>query len=172
MSDGLIVPAGAGQLIPGAAMTLKLGAEQTKLWSVFEAEVGPGFDVGAHRHTETEELFYLLEGELDLLAFEPNVVTAGDWQRWESRTGEPIARGGPGSLMWVPPGCPHAFANPGPAPARMLFLAAPAGHERYLRELAGILASGGPPDPAAIVEVRRRHDIQQLTPLKPGAGRA
>ena len=48
--------------------------------------------------------------------------------------------------MYVPAGCPHAFADPGPDPARMLFLAAPAGHEHYIQEIAEILAAGGPPD--------------------------
>lgn len=169
MSDGVIVPAGAGEPIPGASMTLKLGAGQTPLWSVFEAIVPPGFDVGAHRHGEAEELFYVLDGELDLLAFEPEVRTAGDWQKWVSSSGAPVARGGPGSLMWVPPGCPHAFANPGSTPARMLFLVAPSGHEHYLRELAEVLTAGGPPDPAAIAAIRARHDIEQLTALRPGA---
>ena len=28
--------------------------------------MAPGFDVGAHRHAEAEEIFYILEGELDL----------------------------------------------------------------------------------------------------------
>jgi hypothetical protein len=47
----------------------------------------------------------------------------------------------------------------------MLFLVAPAGHESYLQELADLLAAGGPPDQAAISELRLRHDIHQLTPL-------
>jgi hypothetical protein len=75
--------------------------------------------------------------------------------------------------MYVPAGCPHAFANPGTAPVRMLFCVAPAGHERYLRELGELLDSGGgsgggrggPPDQAAIASLRKRYDIQQLTPL-------
>jgi hypothetical protein len=70
--------------------------------------------------------------------------------------------------MYVPTGCPHAFANPGNTPARMLFHVAPSGHEEYLREMAELLAGSGPPDQAAIAELRRRHDIEQLTPLVPG----
>jgi hypothetical protein len=31
-------------------MTLKIGSEETDRWSVFEADVAPGFDVGAHVH--------------------------------------------------------------------------------------------------------------------------
>lgn len=151
-----------------SGMTLKVGAELSARWSVFESDVQPGFDVGAHLHDNAEELFYVLDGELDLLAFEPRVRTSGNWQSWESSSGRKVARGGPGSLMYVPSGCPHAFANPGSTPARMLFLAAPAGHEHYIQEIAGILEGGGPPDPQAIVEVRRRHGIEQLTPMVPG----
>ena len=146
-------------------MTLKVGAQQSKIFSTFEAEVAPGFDVGAHLHQQAEEVFYILEGELDLLAFHPVVEANGDWRTWESETGATVLRGGPGSFMFVPAGCPHAFFNPGSDPARMLFLVSPAGHEIYLRELTDLLAAGGPPDQAAIAALRRRHDIHQLTPL-------
>ncbi len=170
MTDGLVLPPGAGHLIRTAGMTLKVGAERSRAWSMFEAVVPQGFDVGAHLHGQAEELFYILEGELDLLAFEPRIKTAGDWRAWESQAGARVVRGGPGSVMFVPPGCPHAFANPGPAPARMLFQVAPPGHEHYLEELAGLLAHPQPPDQAAIVALRARHDIVQLTPMIAGHG--
>lgn len=67
--------------------------------------------------------------------------------------------------MLVPAGCPYAFFNPGSKLARMLFLVSPAGHELYLQELTDLLAAGGPPDQAQVTELRRRHDIHQLTPL-------
>jgi oxalate decarboxylase/phosphoglucose isomerase-like protein (cupin superfamily) len=170
MTDGLMLPPGAGTRIPTAGMTLKVGAEVSKTWSMFEADVPPGFDVGAHRHAAAEEVFYVLEGELDLLAFEPQKLTSGDWQQWTSSTGETVLRGGPGSVLFVPPGCPHAFSNPGTTAARMLFLVAPSGHEEYLTELGSVIAAG-PPDPAAIAEVRARYDIEQLTAMKPGSPR-
>jgi oxalate decarboxylase/phosphoglucose isomerase-like protein (cupin superfamily) len=166
VSDGLVLPPGAGESIAGSGMTLKVGAGQARSWSVFEAEVAPGFDVGAHQHAEAEELFYVLEGELDLLAFHPRVETAGDWRAWESAGGARVARGGPGSLMFVPAGCPHAFANPGPAPTRMLFLASPPGHERYIRELAELLSRGAPLDQAEVAALRERYDIHQLTAMR------
>jgi oxalate decarboxylase/phosphoglucose isomerase-like protein (cupin superfamily) len=136
--------------------------------SVFEAEVAPGFDVGAHRHRHAEELFYILEGELDLLAFEDEVLTAGSWTDWVSGDGAKVARGGRGATMYVPPGCPHAFANPGRSPARMLFMVSPPGHEFYLFELAELLATAPVPDQEAAKQLRARHDIEQLTPLVPG----
>jgi oxalate decarboxylase/phosphoglucose isomerase-like protein (cupin superfamily) len=147
-------------------MTLKAGAEQSETWSTFEAEVAPGFDVGAHLHHQAEEVFYVLEGELDLLAFQPAATGGDDWRTWQSKDGATVFRGGPGSFMFVPAGCPHAFFNPGSEPARMLFLVSPAGHEVYLQELSDLLAASGPPDQAEIAALRARHDIHQLTPLR------
>jgi uncharacterized RmlC-like cupin family protein len=168
MTDGLMLPPGAGRVIPGAGMSLKVGAGQSTVWSAFEAVVTPGFDVGAHLHHNAEELFYILDGELDLLAFEPEARTAGDWRSWQSASGAKVMRGGPGSVMFVPAGCPHAFANPGTVPARMLFLVSPPGHELYLKEIGEQVGRGGPPGPALIAEIRTRHDIQQLTPMNVG----
>jgi oxalate decarboxylase/phosphoglucose isomerase-like protein (cupin superfamily) len=164
MTDGLLLPAGAGQ--PIQAMTLKVGTPHATAFSAFEAVVAPGFDVGAHWHEHAEEMFYILDGTLDLLAFEPADEAGDDWRRWTSKTGQPVFRGGPGSFMFVPHGCPHAFYNPDHTPARMLFAVAPAGHEVYLQELADLLSTGRRPDPTAIEALRARHDIHQLTPLR------
>ncbi|MEO3856669.1 cupin domain-containing protein [Acrocarpospora sp. B8E8] len=169
MTDGLMLPPGSGSRIQ--TVTLKVGAEHSKVWSAFEADVAPGFDVGAHVHQQAEELFYILEGELDLLAFHPAGEAGGDWRAWRSESGAEVLRGRPGSFMYVPAGCPHAFFNPGSEPARMLFLVSPSGHELYLRELADLLAaSTGLPDQAKIAELRARHDIHQLTPLTQESG--
>ena len=164
MTDGFVLDAGEGEPV-SPAMTLKVGDRLTPSWSVFEVvNIAPGFDVGAHLHRNAEELFYVLEGQLDLLAFEPRIRTSSDWQDWQSHTGARVARGGPGSMMYVPRGCPHAFANPGPGPARMIFLVSPSGHEHYQKELAGLVATASGPLDDAIAELRARHDIEQLTP--------
>jgi hypothetical protein len=73
--------------------------------------------------------------------------------------------------VYVPAGCPHAFANPGSRPAKMLFLVTPSGHEQYLEELAALIGRGGPPDQSAIVRLRARYDIEQLTPMVPNRHR-
>lgn len=162
MTDGLLLPPGAGTRLQ--TMTLKVGADHSSAWSAFEADVPPGFDVGAHWHGNAEEIFYVLDGELDLLAFHPATRTSGDWRSWHADDGTPVFRGGPGSFMHVPAGCPHAFHNPTPEIARMLFLVTPAGHERYLAELTDLLTSGSV-SADQVAELRRRHDIHQLTPL-------
>ncbi|WP_040840349.1 cupin domain-containing protein [Nocardia brevicatena] len=164
MTDGLLLPPGGGAEVR-PAMTMKVGAEHSDTWSVFETVVPPGFDVGAHWHGQAEEFFYVLDGELDLLAFHPTAQTTGDWRKWEARDGTTVLRGGPGSFLHVPAGCPHAFCNPGNEPARMLVTVSPSGHEKYLKELAELLASGSS-TPDDVVQLRLRYDIHQMTPLR------
>lgn len=166
---GLIVPPGGGRTLRTAAqqVTFKVTGEQSRSASSFEVVVPPGFDVGAHVHTRSEELFYVLEGELDVLAFEPRVRTPDGWRGWQSTRGDRVVRATPGTVIVVPPGCPHAFANLTETPARMFFQSSPPpDHERYFEELMDILSADGPPDHTAIAALRRRYDIEQLTPLR------
>ncbi|MEV4506501.1 cupin domain-containing protein [Streptomyces klenkii] len=174
--DGLVVPPGGGRTLvsPAQQVTFKVTGEHSRAASSFEVVVPPGFDVGAHLHTRSEELFYVLEGELDVLAFEPLVRTPDHWREWRSATGQRYARATPGTVILVPPGCPHAFANPTSEPVRMFFQASPPpDHERYFEELFEILEAGPPVDLEAIAKLRVRYDIEQLTPLRtagPAAG--
>ncbi|MFD5075212.1 cupin domain-containing protein [Streptomyces sp. NPDC058371] len=168
-SEGLLVPPGHGRVVqtPAQHVTFKVTGTHSRMASTFEVVVPPGFDVGAHVHTRSEELFYVLEGELDVLAFEPRVRTPDHWQKWRSPSGSQVVRATPGTVIVVPPGCPHAFSNPTETPAKMFFQASPPpDHERYFEELLEILGNGGPPDHAAIEALRARYDIEQLTPLK------
>lgn len=116
--------------------------------TVIEFITAPGFSTGDHVHSQIEEIFYVVDGEFNL--------RSGDW----------TGRVGPGSFVRVPPGAAHGFGNPGSAPATLLLIISPAGvHEEYFRELAGILAQPGPPDTAAIGNLRRRYDTVQVSPL-------
>ncbi|MFG2499481.1 cupin domain-containing protein [Streptomyces sp. NPDC048441] len=167
--EGHLVPSGSGRTLRTAAqqVTFKVTGEHSRAASSFEVVVPPGFDVGAHVHTRSEELFYILEGELDVLAFEPLVRTLDSWREWESHSGKRVVRATPGTVILVPAGCPHAFANPTGTEAKMFFQSSPPpDHERYFEELLELLASGGPPDHAAIEALRARYDIEQLTPLR------
>ncbi len=174
--NGLVVPPGQGRKLITKAqeVTFKVTGAHGAFASTFEVVVPPGFDVGAHSHHHTAEFFYVLEGELDVFAFEPAVPTPDQWQDWRSGDGNRVARAAAGSCMFVPPGCPHAFANPTGTPARMLFQSSPApDHERYFEELCEIFSQGPAPDPRAVEDLRNRYGLTQLTPLRytPPAGR-
>ncbi len=145
-------------LLPGEGRTLSLRGTQVAYKAagqrtaggptVLEFAAAPGFTTGAHVHRAIEELFYVVAGEFEL------------------RVGDRTFRAGPGTFAAVPPGVAHGFGNPGTAPARLVLTVSPAGvHERYFEELAEILAQDGPPDAAAIADLRRRYDTEQLGPL-------
>jgi quercetin dioxygenase-like cupin family protein len=127
-----------------------LTAEHSKQCSLFEFSIAPGFNTGAHYHTKIEELFYVLEGELDL------------------RCGDKTVRAGPGTFVFVPPGSAHAFGNSTDKPGRMLLLTAPPGHEKYFDELRDLVAAGGKPDPEKLAKLREKYDTIQLGTLTDG----
>ena len=174
--SGLIVPPGEGRKLVTRAqeVTFKVTGAHGSSVSIFEVLVPPGFDVGAHTHSQSQEFFYVLEGELELLAFEPTKRTEESWHDWESSGGDRVVRAGAGSSMFVPPGCPHAFRNATDKPARMLFQSLPSpDHEEYFEEIAEIWESGRTVDSGAVEKMRQRYDVEQITPLRyePPTGR-
>jgi mannose-6-phosphate isomerase-like protein (cupin superfamily) len=172
--SGLLLSAGAGRRLvtPAQEVTFKATAADGSVVSIFEVVVPPGFDVGAHVHEHSQEFFYVLQGRLDLLAFEPRERTEDDWRDWESVEGQRLVSAGAGSSMFVPSGCPHAFRNTSGEPARMLFHSYPSpDHERYFEELVEIFAAGRDVDPEAVQGLRKRYDVRQITPLRYTPGR-
>ncbi|MFF6828828.1 cupin domain-containing protein [Streptomyces longwoodensis] len=165
---GLILPPGQGRKLITKAqeVTFKATKDHGSVISIFEVVVPPGFDVGAHVHSDAQEFFYVLDGELEVLAFEPVQRTEQDWHTWQSPDGDSAVRATEGAFMFVPPGTPHAFRNASDRPARMLFQCYPSPvHELYFEEIAEIWAAGGG-DPDAIVEMRKRYDVTQITPQR------
>ena len=181
MPDGVMSLPRAGERIAGGGLdaTVKVKTDYPALMSTFEMVIPPHYDVGAHVHEDGEEIFFVLEGELELFAFEPVDRTLPDWHDWRSATGDGPMRGGPGLFMFVPENCPHAFGNPTDEPARMFFQSSVSGgHEHYFEELAALLREHGGKPPAAEAEaLRMRWHIRQLTnisagriPVEAGAG--
>ena len=169
--NGLVVPPGAGRKLITKAqeVTFKVTEANGGFASCFEVLVPPGFDVGAHTHSHAKEFFYILDGELDVCAFEPVKRIEESWQDWESPDGARIVRAGAGSCMFVPAGCPHAFRNPADKPARMLFQSyPPPDHERYFEELCEIFSQNRTVDSHAVQQLRDRYDVNQITPLRYG----
>ncbi|TGB13386.1 cupin domain-containing protein [Streptomyces sp. MZ04] len=168
MTD-LILPAGAGRklITPAQQVTFKATQAMGSSVSIFEVIVPPGFDVGAHVHDHAQEFFYVLEGELDLLCFEPTERTSDSWHNWQSPKGDRVIRAAEGGCMFVPSGIPHAFRNATDKPVKMLFQSLPSPeHEDYFEEIAEIWSRGTAVDPEAVEAMRKRYDVNQITPLR------
>jgi quercetin dioxygenase-like cupin family protein len=113
--------------------------------AVFEMDVPVGAKVPvAHSHDGYEETIYGIEGVLTLTV---------DGRKIDV---------GPRDALCVPRGVVHRFDNPHSAAARVLAIVSPGvlGPD-YFREVAAVVkaAAGGPPDPAALAEVMRRHGL-------------
>jgi len=93
-----------------------------------------------HRHTEEDEISYILEGTMGVQEGEEvSTVTAGEF-----------AVKGRGT--W------HTFWNPGPGPLRFLEIIAPGEFAWYFAEAAEILPEEGDPDEAAARELAALHE--------------
>jgi quercetin dioxygenase-like cupin family protein len=116
--------------------------------SMFEFLVPPGARVPApHYHENVDEAAYGLEGVL--------TFTVG---------GEAHALG-PGDRCFIPRGAVHHFVNAGTEPSRTLAVLTPAQiGPAYFRDMAALLDGGGPPDPARVAEVMRRHGLVVVPP--------
>jgi quercetin dioxygenase-like cupin family protein len=110
--------------------------------TMFEVSVPPGAKVPqAHSHDAFDETIYGLEGLLTM-----------------TLNGQAIELG-PGETLFIPRGAIHRFDNLHAATARMLAVITPGIlGASFFREL-GALASGGPPDPAAVGAVLLRHGL-------------
>ncbi len=105
--------------IAGDLMTMKTGRAQTGNAFAFGEFISrPGGGPPPHIHHVEDEAFYVLEGALRGFC--------GD-QQWEAQ---------PGSFIWLPRGIVHGFTVASDAPAKVLFITAPAGFERWVAEVA------------------------------------
>jgi quercetin dioxygenase-like cupin family protein len=137
--------------IPVGAMTTRFLVEAQDSGgsvSVFECDVPLGTIMPApHSHGGFEETVYGLEG---------TTTWTVDGHEHDI---------GPGQALCIPRGAIHAFDNRHSSDAKFLAIATPGVFgPAYFREIGEVLAAGGPPDPAAIAEVMRRHG---LTPAPP-----
>jgi quercetin dioxygenase-like cupin family protein len=67
---------------------------------------------------------------------------------------------GPGDALCIPRGAVHGFVNETDADTAFLAVATPGVFgPQYFRDIAEVLAAGGPPDPARMGEVLRRHGL-------------
>jgi len=61
--------------------------------------------------------------------------------------------------MSTPRGSVHAFSNPGSRTARALIMLTPDIGEQHFRDVAAVVAAGGPPEGAKLLEVMGRYGL-------------
>ena len=98
-----------------------------------------------HRHSQHDEGFYVVSG------------TA----RFTVGTTEHDAPAG--TLVMVPPGAPHTFANPGDQPVVMINTFTPDLYVQYFRDLRDTVAAGQSLTPQAVTEVMSRYATTPAT---------
>ncbi len=111
------------------------GAETGGAFAVVEHPIEPGRLVLPHVHQHEDEYSYVLEGTIG------------------ARVGDTEVIAGTGSYVIKPRGLMHTFWNPGPGPARVLEVIAPAGFEAYFVELAAAR------DPGRRSELAAKYDV-------------
>jgi quercetin dioxygenase-like cupin family protein len=111
--------------------------------SVFECEVPADARVPVpHSHDAFEETVYGLEG-IATFTLDGETVEVG-----------------PGDAVCIRRGVVHGFENRGSEDVRFLAVASPGVlGPTYFHELAEVLAGGGPPNRAALLEVMRGHGL-------------
>lgn len=100
-----------------------------------------------HRHGRHDEGFYILSGTVRF--------TVGD-EDYDATTG---------TLVMVPPGTPHTFANLSDQPAVMLSTFTPDLYVQYFRDLQQVLAGGRPLTPQANTDAMSRYATEPATDL-------
>jgi mannose-6-phosphate isomerase-like protein (cupin superfamily) len=126
----------------GGSIAVRLRREQTDGRLGLIEQVIPGGYPGPalHVHPDFDETFYVIDGTLAL------------------RLGDEARDAGPGTVVFVPRGTPHTFANTAPEPARTLVLVTPGGFEEYFEELIGLIArTGGLPPEEDLRDLGKAH---------------
>jgi quercetin dioxygenase-like cupin family protein len=143
-TEAKVLNAGEGELLElGPSRATVKGSVDDGIGSlaVLETTVAAGFPGPVlHRHEQTVDSFYVLEGTL-ALQLDDQTET------------------GPGTYALVPPGNAHTFSNPSDEPVRFLNVMAPAGFERYLKDVAAL---DGPIDADRMAEIASKYDFRAI----------
>ena len=146
MRDGATVfEAGEGTLLSarGSAMFFKATHASTNgAFSLMERTLPPGArKPPPHIHTNCEEAFYVLDGEV------------------EFTVGIEVVIGRRDSFVLVPGGVAHTFGNAGAAQARLLVIHAPA-MDAYFEELQTLWSKENPPSRDEELTLMQRHGME------------
>jgi pimeloyl-ACP methyl ester carboxylesterase/quercetin dioxygenase-like cupin family protein len=144
----VVGPDGGEVAFTGAAQMriLEDGRNTSHRLGVGEITLAPHTDgPPQHRHARHDEGFYVVSG------------------RARFTVGEKSYDAPAGTLVMIPPGAPHTFANPGDGPVVLLNTFTPDLYVQYFRDLHGMLAAGQSPSPEMIVTAMARYATEPAT---------
>lgn len=138
-----IMAKGAGKKLNviGDKMTLKLtGKETGGQYVLIEQNNEPGVGIPMHIHENEDEIFRVIEGQLEVQVADQKAVI------------------GPGELVYCPRGIPHTWRVVGDSNAIVDLSFFPAGLEEMFEELAKL--PPGPPDMSIVSEITGRYGVR------------
>ena len=148
MNDVSIVSPDGGELIelgPATIRILEDGATTAHRLGIGEITLAPHSDgPPQHRHAEHDEGFYVVSGTVRFTV------------------GHTVHDAPPGTLVMVPPGVPHTFANLGDHPVVMVNTFTPDLYVQYFRDLRDTMATGESM-PQAAAEMMARYATTPAT---------
>ena len=140
-----VLEAGEGKVFSarGSAMFFKATRASTDgAFSLMERTLPPGDrKPPPHIHTNCEEAFYVLDGEIEFIL------------------GNDVVLGRRDSFVLVPGGVAHTFGNAGAVQARLLVIHAPA-MDSYFEELQTLWSKETPPSQEEELALMRRHGME------------
>jgi len=144
-----VVAPGTGEVTISGPVTMRIledGSTTNHRLGLGEITVAPRTSGPPHhRHARHDEGFYVVSG------------TA------EFTVGEATYAAPAGTLVMVPPGAPHTFANPGDEPAVLLNTFTPDLYVQYFRDLREMIDAGQPMTDAAVTDVMARYATEPAT---------
>jgi quercetin dioxygenase-like cupin family protein len=146
MRDKAIVfEAGEGKVLTARGSTMFFKATRASTngaFSFMERTLPPGGrKPPPHIHTNCEEAFYVLDGQIEFFLGDDTVV------------------GRPGSFVLVPGGVSHTFGNAAPSLSRLLIIHAPA-MDAYFEELQALWSGQVPPSREDETALMKRHGME------------
>ncbi len=146
-TPNIAVPSGQDSTSSGRSFPLKLrGGETDGSIMMFEETVPAGTKSTFHLHRDSDEVAYVLSGEVTFLI------------------GDDVTVGGPGTCAFMPRGVRHAWKSTGAQTGRVLFLYTPAKAGGLIEEQQRTGRKFGSMNERELAEILQRHGWELLGP--------
>ena len=147
--DAFVMEHGEGRPVHviGEDVTIKISSRDTGgAFAVFEGRTRPLHGPPLHRHRDQDEHWYVVDGEF----------------RFEVDGQEILA--GAGATVFAPKGSRHTFQNVGTARGRIVTTVVPGGLDLFFEELETVAPRGTAPDPAKMLPIFEKYNLELLGP--------